>query len=521
MKIPPCHSRSAVDGESDLFICHHPQMHARDNLVSADVCKVCHFRTLPPPDMFRAASRLPRLPNYRRPQTVAVVIPCHNYAHYLGDAIESVLRQTRRASEIVVVDDASTDDTRSVTESFRRRFVGYRRVEHRHSQKARRAGYEATQSDVLCFLDADDALDQDYLEKGLACFTNARVGIVYSDVRFFGQLDGKSAYPAQCSRDDLARRNILHTGCLVLREAIDISRGFDVTTDDRVSLQDWLLWRRILADGWEAKKQTSFYGYRRHTTSMTADWEPLDSAQQHYFDRASLAAETLTLFIALSGRTALWPRLASFLERQTWPHDQIRLVLFDTSQNEEFSSKLRQWIAGCDYRDVRHIREEVGQADLADRPRVQAAREVTVAMARIYTRMARELTTDYVWILEDDILPPDDACERLLRGFDASTGSVSAAYPSRFESGFLCWRSDDTRLLRAGHGLAEVGGNGFGCVILRAECIRNAVFTATLDFPAFDYAFYYRLRDTGLKAKVDWRVVCAHGALTERLGHRS
>jgi cellulose synthase/poly-beta-1,6-N-acetylglucosamine synthase-like glycosyltransferase len=43
-------------------------------------------------------------------------------------------------------------------------------------------GLEATQSEVLCFLDADDALAKDYLELGLAEFTEYRVGVVYSDV---------------------------------------------------------------------------------------------------------------------------------------------------------------------------------------------------------------------------------------------------------------------------------------------------------------------------------------------------
>jgi hypothetical protein len=131
--------------------------------------------------------------------------------------------------------------------------------------------------------------------------------------------------------------------------------------------------------------------------------------------------------------------------------------------------------------------------------------------------MARELTTDYVWILEDDILPPDDACERLLRGFDRDTVSVSAAYPSRFENGYVAWSHDQRRYQEPASGLQVVGGNGFGCAVLRGQIVRDTVFTASIDYPAYDNAFYHRLHGAGLKAKVNWSVACKH-LLGERTG---
>lgn len=108
-------------------------------------------------------------------RSVSVIIPCHNYARFLPDAINSVLGQTLRPAEILVVDDASTDRTIQVTRQHAEQGVRYLRVEHCSPYQTRRAGMEATESEAICFLDADDMLEEDYLESGLRCFDDPRV----------------------------------------------------------------------------------------------------------------------------------------------------------------------------------------------------------------------------------------------------------------------------------------------------------------------------------------------------------
>lgn len=508
MSFPDCPARHVLTEGTVQTVCRHPHVHSLDQRVTPEICGACDYRTLPLPFQLRPLASF--RPSYWRPKSVAVVIPCHNYGRFLGEAIESALTQTRRPQEILVVDDASTDDTREVAASFRNRGVQYIRVDHRHSQRTRQSGYEHTASDVLCFLDADDCLAPDYLELGLAAFENSRVGIVYSDMDRFGAAHGKTDFPVVFDRQVLARMNFLHSGSLVLREALRVTNALAISSDDRYVLQDWLLWRRILDQGWTARKQSALYRYRRHDASMTADWMPWNLGNPDYFQRAGLAHETITLAIPLSGRTHLWPGMAEFLERQTWPHGQIRLVLLDTSQDPKFAALVRTWLAQCDYSDVRYLCEAVGAPGLADRPRPMAMTEVTLAMARIYNRLLRDVGTDYVWIIEDDVVPPLDACVRLLHGFDAETGSVSGTYWSRCSEAYVVWQRDQRLIPRKGTGLEVVGGNGFGCVLLRSDVVRQSVFTATIDIPAFDNAFYYRLPQTGLKAKVDWTVECAH-----------
>jgi len=93
---------------------------------------------------------------------VSVVIPCYNQAHFLGEAIESVLAQSYPNFEIIVVDDGSTDDTSEVA----RRYPGVRlvRQENKGLSGARNAGLAHSEEEYVVFLDADDRLLPDALE---------------------------------------------------------------------------------------------------------------------------------------------------------------------------------------------------------------------------------------------------------------------------------------------------------------------------------------------------------------------
>jgi glycosyltransferase involved in cell wall biosynthesis len=97
---------------------------------------------------------------------ISVVIPCFNQAHFLADAIESVLFQTYPHVEVVVVDDGSTDDTAAVAGRYPS--VIYVRQANRGLAAARNAGLRRSSGQYLVFLDADDRLLLDALATGHA-----------------------------------------------------------------------------------------------------------------------------------------------------------------------------------------------------------------------------------------------------------------------------------------------------------------------------------------------------------------
>lgn len=444
------------------------------------------------------------------PETVAVIVVSHNYGRFLADCLASVLQQTWAADEILVVDDCSTDDTQQVTEKFAPRGVRYLRIDECNVHAARGAGYHATSSEAVCFLDADDVLPDDYLERGREVFTRPEIGIAYSDIERFEGEHGRTALPAEFDRASFERDNYLHAGSIVRREALRLSGVFEHHVDPLRTQADWLLWRSVLQDGWLARKQKAYYRYRQHGDNWM---RAMHRAGWNYFDYADLGSTVVTLFIPLSGRGRMWPRLSDFLDRQAWPHNQVRLILLDTSQDAAFFHQVRRWLARSDYADVRHQSFSAGRPALAEENRrdSEVKELVRTAMARIYNRLARDVSTEFVWVLEDDILPPDDACERLLRGFDRCTVSVSAAYLSRYDGKPCVWDEELRHILPQETRLQEVHGNGFGCVVLRGGVLRQTVFRGEGDF---DRNFYRDLHAAGLIAKVDWSVQCEHRSTT-------
>src|SRR3712207_3632077 len=74
------------------------------------------------------------------PGSVTVVIPCYNQAHFLGEAIESVLAQSYPNFEIIVVDDGSTDNTSEVASGYPSEKVRLLRQENKGQGAARNLG---------------------------------------------------------------------------------------------------------------------------------------------------------------------------------------------------------------------------------------------------------------------------------------------------------------------------------------------------------------------------------------------
>jgi hypothetical protein len=88
---------------------------------------------------------------------VSIIIPNYNYGRFLREAIDSALNQTHPNTEVIVVDDGSTDDSREIISSYGDRIVTVLKANGGQASSFN-AGYAASKGDVVCFVDADDVL---------------------------------------------------------------------------------------------------------------------------------------------------------------------------------------------------------------------------------------------------------------------------------------------------------------------------------------------------------------------------
>jgi len=113
---------------------------------------------------------------------VSVIIPAFNAAAFLKEAIDSILQQTYKDIEIIVVDDGSTDNTRSIVESFGDRIIYIHQQNSGHAI-ARNTGLKRATGRYFAFLDSDDVWLPEKIKRQVKILeANADAGIVHCDI---------------------------------------------------------------------------------------------------------------------------------------------------------------------------------------------------------------------------------------------------------------------------------------------------------------------------------------------------
>ncbi len=131
--------------------------------------------------------------------SISIVINNYNYGGFLGEAIRSALDQTIPALEVIVVDDGSTDNSREVIESFRRRIHPIYQPNGGQAA-AFNSGIRAAKGDWVWLLDADDILKPNALESGteLICPGVSRIAMGLQNIDASGK-------PLGCQMPNLGR----------------------------------------------------------------------------------------------------------------------------------------------------------------------------------------------------------------------------------------------------------------------------------------------------------------------------
>lgn len=213
---------------------------------------------------------------------VSVIIPCYNQGAWLDEAVESVLAQTYRNFEIIVVNDGSTDPaTVRLLERYERPHL---RVIHTHNQglaMARNNGIAAASGEFILPLDADDAIAPSYLEEAVPLLEQyPRTGIVYCLGETFGAVNGPWFAPPYSLRHMLLG-NLIFCSALFRREDWQAVGGYKSSM--AAGYEDWDFWLSLIGRGREVQRiPKTLFRYRVKECSMAASMDWRVKAEMHH-----------------------------------------------------------------------------------------------------------------------------------------------------------------------------------------------------------------------------------------------
>ncbi len=202
---------------------------------------------------------------------VSVVIPCYNYGKYLSEAVESIINQTYKNFEIIIVNDGSTDDTKEIAEQLADKYKGklIKVINQKNSGQpaiSRNNGIKISAGEFILCLDADDKIAPEYLQKCVSILEkDSEISIVYTYRRDFDGVD-RIVETGDYDFNILKNRNIISVASLFRKKAWADVGGYRTNVK---GLEDWDLWIAMGARGYIGQLiREPLFCYRYHDNGL-------------------------------------------------------------------------------------------------------------------------------------------------------------------------------------------------------------------------------------------------------------
>lgn len=255
----------------------------------------------------------------RRPK-ITVYVCSHAYGRWLGEALDSLARQSETRWEAIIIDDGSDDETGPVARAFQQRYPDRTRIVRNASPRGLRAcanaALELARGEYVMRLDADDWLDENaLLVLAHHLDTHPDVGLVYPNwiwVDADGSILGVERR-ARPGTDSVVPDLPAHGACTMVRRRVLLTVGgydLDIPAQDGHEL-----WIKTLFRHGVAHVETPLFFYRQHGDSLSADESRLLAARRAVKQRAASAHRgpvepRLVLVIPVKNTYAEAPNLA-------------------------------------------------------------------------------------------------------------------------------------------------------------------------------------------------------------------
>lgn len=201
---------------------------------------------------------------------ISVVIPCYQHGNHLKECVQSVITQSYKNWECIIVNDGSTDNTSEIAKEFISEKIFYVHQENMGLPEARNTGINNATGEFILPLDADDTLNNDALKNMVNAFAfNNDILVVYSDSRDFDNNNKISNLSNDFTLKDLLASNQLF--CTAMFKTIDVKNNIRYDRFLKLGFEDWEFWINLWSNYRHKKfKKIDYpvFNYRSHDSSM-------------------------------------------------------------------------------------------------------------------------------------------------------------------------------------------------------------------------------------------------------------
>jgi glycosyltransferase involved in cell wall biosynthesis len=202
---------------------------------------------------------------------VSVIIPCYNQGIFIEEAIESVLAQSYRDFEIIIINDGSDDVvTIDILNGLNKPLTAIYHTSNAGVSAARNYGIKQSSGTFILPLDADDRIDSRLLEMSVSLLEqNQQLELIATGVQFFGEIYTKELLPAYNPKQHLLQ-NLFFNTSLFRKSSFDKLNGYDESFKE--GWEDWDYFLRLVDDIAQVFViQDYLLHYRIKTSSRNAD----------------------------------------------------------------------------------------------------------------------------------------------------------------------------------------------------------------------------------------------------------
>ena len=210
---------------------------------------------------------------------ISILLPVYNAEQYIVDAIDSVLKQTYKDFELIIINDGSTDHSEKIILSYHDQRIKYiKNQTNLRLINTLNKGIEIAKGEFIARMDADDIVTPTWLEIAMSGFEDAPYASLVNQLDYEMDVQGTRYWKRlffvqlnnECLRySQLLTTQILHPGIVIKSDVLKKYKYRNVP--EALHREDFDLWKRLLKDGHYVKVLNNYVLYhRRSPNSITA-----------------------------------------------------------------------------------------------------------------------------------------------------------------------------------------------------------------------------------------------------------